>query len=705
MTDFLENIKRMESAKQQAHLRGKNIRYPADIVGKDHLFIAESKKDADMANSKGLPCVAFDRDDIRYDDAIQELIELCKSFKQVYFIGHPFAQERISTIGISLATAGIPICIVMLPEENLIVGDNLCHYLQSNTVEKFNELVNQAKPLIDSLIKGLPKFFQKAVPFIRENIVPLLENLDPPSRKHYIGMIAKQVSTKVKIIEGMVNDILQTNYSDQGVTEAVEEQFSPEVLAMAVELANNPRLLKMLIDAVNNAGVVGERKNIAVIICTITSRLLLSGGKPGQNVLATKIAGHQGAGKSYVLSICLIFFPASAYILITSGSEKSLYYMQSDFKHKCLIVAEAFQLSGNKGDTDIIYIIRTLLSEGRVDRLTTVKDSNGNFVSKKIELEGPVSFITTTIESGLEAQLDDRLVTIHPDDSISQTKMIVDNSAKLASGQYQTHDENITQVWRAYHQSLEPVSVLIPFATVISNSLNKSKVLPINARRAFNKVLNFIQVIACLYQYQRDRDSNGNVIATIADYSMALQIVRESFSENLGQLPKGTDQKLDHISSIGHTSIKDMANHFGVSRQSISKWVKKLEADGILKWVSDTGADFQDDKAMNLAKKSGKAHVLINEQPTEPWSSLGLPSPEEVDSSWQSTNSDYSLYDLQLDSVPTQVQKASDISVADDPMDDFAKVDVPDMADDSMDDFGIDDRSDMADASGYDDLI
>ncbi len=282
---------------------------------------------------------------------------------------------------------------------------------------------------------------------------------------------------------------------------------------------------------------------------------------------------------------------------------------------------------------------------------------------KKNYLEGPVSFITTTIESGLEVQLEDRLFTIHPDESIDQTKRIVENRAKQISGNCDMQNDDDIQLWKAFHTKLEPVTVVIPFAMDIAEHLNRCTVLPINARRAFNKMLNIIQAVTCVYQFQREQDDAGNLIATMADYYMALQIVYESFKENLGQLSKGTDLKLAYISSAGQVSAKNLAAHFGISRSAISTWGKQLEDEGVLKWVDGKGVDFPDDKTMSTAKRSGKAYIKLNEQSLNPWSALGLPSPLELTlaQSWRTGGTDYERFDLKLDivSTPDQIVPAS----------------------------------------------
>jgi hypothetical protein len=74
---------------------------------------------------------------------------------------------------------------------------------------------------------------------------------------------------------------------------------------------------------------------------------------------------------------------------------------------------------------------RSLLSEGCVSYQVPQKDENGNFTTVEKRLDGPTSFITTTIIDKLEAQLEDRLFTIHPDESMGQTRSIMNMTAKI----------------------------------------------------------------------------------------------------------------------------------------------------------------------------------------------------------------------------------------------------------------------------------
>ena len=215
-------------------------------------------------------------------------------------------------------------------------------------------------------------------------------------------------------------------------------------------------------------------------------------------------------------------------------------------------MTEAFQFQpNNAADSEFVYVVRSLLSEGRVSYQVPQKDDDGKFVTIEKRLDGPTSFITTTVIDKLEPQLDDRLFTIHPDESMEQTRAIMSMTAQIKDGSFESVDAKTIEAWKLFHSLLKPIGVVIPYAGQISEYIQRGPRLPIATRRAFNRVITIIQTVACAYQYQRSRDSKGRLIAEVYDYWMALQIVREAFRENLGQQGKGSEQRIDFIREKG----------------------------------------------------------------------------------------------------------------------------------------------------------
>jgi hypothetical protein len=200
---------------------------------------------------------------------------------------------------------------------------------------------------------------------------------------------------------------------------------------------------------------------VAMYLCALDSRLLPE-DYLSPNVLAIKNAGHFGAGKSYTLSTCLQIYPNSAYFLMTNGSAKSIFFLKGGLKHKALIVTEGFQSQANNAaDSELVYSVRSILSEGRVSYWVVEKDEKtGHLVTIEKKVEGPTSFITTTVMESLEAQFEDRLFTIHPDESVDQTKRIIMMIMAKKAGKFQGLDQKMLSPAKngpAPHRNTDPL--------------------------------------------------------------------------------------------------------------------------------------------------------------------------------------------------------------------------------------------------------
>jgi len=423
---------------------------------------------------------------------------------------------------------------------------------------------------------------------------------------------------------------------------------------MAKEMALDPSAFKKRLDIVNQAGVVGERETISMYFVDLDSRLLESNdGSP--NTLALKNAGHFGAGKSFTLMKCLEIYPESCYKLITNGSAKSIYYLKEDgLKHKAFIVTEGFQFQANNaGDSELVYATRSLISEGKLRYTTVEKDDKGNLITREKAIDGPTSFITTTIMESLEAQLEDRLFTIHPDESFEQTRRIIQKIGQTKAGKIPPLDKKLVAAWKLFHKTLKPVHVVIPFAEDIARFITKQEDIPIATRRAFNRVMIVIQAVVCFYQRLRKRDDQGRVIADISDYWVALQIVDEAFRENMGDQSKKTEDRLKVVMDQGLILPKDLAKKLGLSGTTISDWSKKKIQEGTLVWCDEYGQPFLDEKDLRKAKHSGKAYLKVSDAYTRP-NIAGLPTPFELtkDERWNEGGRLLLEYDMELEVKP-----------------------------------------------------
>ena len=509
--------------------------------------------------------------------------------------------------------------------------------------------VAENEKTIDELIDELPDNFPDANSILKSEIFPLIVEEDAGMQDYYTVVLQKKFSVGKQTIKESIKAFKQevaTAAIEPGddLSEEDKEEIDPEIIEKAEQLSLNPDIFKNRIDMVNKLGIINEKLNIGVLTLTMDSRLNPMGVK-GANVLAAKNTGKPGAGKTATLMAVKELYSKRCYHLIDNGSAKSIYNMKKDaLKHKTLILNEAFSFEGNSSsDNEFTHIVRCLLSEGSVTYQYTSFDSDGNKITAYQTVSGPTPLITTSIYGSHEKQLDDRMFSIHPNISSKQTSAVLDIEAQQASGILETIDEKEILMWRIFHDSLEVLDVVIPFAPEIQLLFDKGGDLPVAARRAFKRVLVSIKTISLLHQKQRLKDDQGRVIADISDYALAYQLIDNAFRESLGG-GKFTDRRIQLVDKLSPVAPKDLAKVEGVSGAAITGWSKNWLENGVLTWCDDQGVGIKK-KDLKKMKHSGKAYLKV----------VGvnrLPTPFELtgDEKWDLDGELYQMYDLGLDS-------------------------------------------------------
>jgi hypothetical protein len=613
----------------------------------DEILIPEGCPDWISAVDHGFAAISPVTVSFREEDN-EKLERLTQNAKAIYIINdneenHAGYDGAIKT-GKYLTEKGRNVFLVVLPRPEGLSKIDLNEYLKDHTADELRVLMVNSKSVLEILIDTLPANFIKAQPYIKEDIAPLLIDMDEAKLHHYKKLLVTKTNTTVKVIQTEIETARELKKQNEIKKEEIK--VDPEIIKAAEDIAKDPLLFKNRIDVINLAGVVGERKTIAMYLSAIDSRLLPDNFS-SSNVLAVKNAGHFGAGKSYTLTMCTQVYPDNAYYMITNGSAKSLYYLEGGLKNKALIVTEGFQFQeNNAADSELVYVTRSLISEGRIRYCVVEKDKDGNLITVEKKLDGPTSFITTTIMENLEPQLEDRMFSIHPDEGIQQTKEILTMIAKQKNGTFTGLDIKTIETWKYFHSLLKPVEVDIPFSEKLSEFINKNETVPLSTRRAIKRVLIVIQVVTCAYQYQRKKNDKGKLIAEMCDYWMAYQIVTESFRENMGAPDEKTEERVEFIKKRVKVLPKDIAKEFAVS--SVSAWTTDKVKKGILSWCDESGNYFSDDKALSKAKHTGKAYLKINDDSSP--EITGLPLPEDLtdDPDWKKNGKLYTMYDLNL---------------------------------------------------------
>jgi hypothetical protein len=295
----------------------------------------------------------------------------------------------------------------------------------------------------------------------------------------------------------------------------VEDAERREVADQCARLALSPRILDQFAADLRALGIVGEERLAKLVYLAATSRLL-------DRIVSLGVKGPSAAGKSATVEHTLRFFPPSAFYVLTAMSERGLIFIDEGMAHRMLVVYEA---EGMAGDLQT-YLIRSLLSEGRIRYQMAGKGSGGEIVGRLVELEGPTGLIVTTTAISLHPENETRLLSVTATDTPAQTKAVL-----LAIAEDRDSEPDI-QPWHALQRWLElgERRVTIPYAKQLAEEIPP---LAVRLRRDFGQLLGLIRSHALLHQAQREQDEGRRIIATLDDYAVVRDLVVDLVSEGV----------------------------------------------------------------------------------------------------------------------------------------------------------------------------
>jgi hypothetical protein len=321
-------------------------------------------------------------------------------------------------------------------------------------------------------------------------------------------------------------------------------------------------------------GLVGEEKLAKTIYLVLTSRLL-------DKQVSAAVKGHSSSGKSYTVETVTRFFPTEAFLEFTAMSEKALIYSSEQYTHRTIVIYEVTAMREGVEDDMTSYLIRSLLSEGRIVYDVTVKDPAGGFTTEKITKEGPTNLIFTTTKTRVHAENETRVLSLVTDDSTEQTARVLVEVAKEDNGGNSLDEWVDLQLWLATEHAEHRVT--IPYAKELAGLVPP---VAVRLRRDFGAVLSLIRAHAMLHQLSRDRDNQDRIIATIEDYQVVRELVADVITEGAERAVSDTVRKtVDAVVELTHglrqmpTSAQAVATHLNIDKSNAGRRLR-MAADG-----------------------------------------------------------------------------------------------------------------------------
>ncbi|MDP9364134.1 MAG: hypothetical protein M3Q10_07905 [Chloroflexota bacterium] len=296
--------------------------------------------------------------------------------------------------------------------------------------------------------------------------------------------------------------------------EAEADAAKAEAWAACEAIATDPDIPARAALALAASGVAGEARTLMLLFLILVSRFL---SRP----VSASVKGPSSGGKSHLVERVSALFPADAVYALTAMSEKALVYDDEPLAHRFLILYEAGGMSGDFAS----YLVRSLLSEGQV-RYVTVEKTKDGLRSRLIERPGPTGLLLTTTAVHLHPENETRMLSLGVTDTPEQTRAIFKALAHGAPEPLDPAPWHALQTWLAGAEH----RVAVPFAGTLAELVPPTAV---RLRRDFGTLLTLIRANALLHQATRERDAEGAVVATVADYEAVRALVADLIAEGV----------------------------------------------------------------------------------------------------------------------------------------------------------------------------
>lgn len=347
-------------------------------------------------------------------------------------------------------------------------------------------------------------------------------------------------------------------------------------------LAHRSDVLVKAVETVHELGVTGETRVIRATFLTAVSQIL---AEP----VSLVVKGTSSGGKSYSTKKTLRLFPAEDFYAVTAGSQRSLIYTEEEFEHRTIVMFEATALRevAEVRDGDMTaMLVRTLLSEGQIIYDVTERGADGRMETRRIIKNGPTNLIVTTTASNLHSENETRLLSLTVDESEEQTRAVME---KIAARRNQAEPSEPPDLepwhqlfhWLKHHGDHR---VYIPYAEHLAKAAAASVV---RMRRDFGVLLGMIEANAVLHQANRKRDQHGRIIATPADYAVALDILAEAFAITSGQQVKESVRRaVLAVDALGgehsDVTVAQVAKHLKRDRTVVTRGLREAADLGFI---------------------------------------------------------------------------------------------------------------------------
>jgi len=293
----------------------------------------------------------------------------------------------------------------------------------------------------------------------------------------------------------------------------------------ALKLLKSKDLVKKLTQNLNTTGIIGEDENAIILFMALSSFKF-------SNPFSVLCLAKSGIGKSYILQKLSECMPVGSYSFHTQISANALYYFNShEIQNKALLIEDL------EWTTQMLTPLSTLQSQGKLVKTRATKNKDGMMHSTTFEVTGNLCLLACAYSDKNYESLSLPFLLVHLNHSQSQDIAIMNYQKQIKAGLIKLEEvKEVQHRLKCLIASLENVSIINPFAPFIN--LPEDVAHP---RKSLLLLLNFIEVITCFFQHQREQvinEETGEVFIKTApeDIKLAFQLLKNSLFRRADEL-------------------------------------------------------------------------------------------------------------------------------------------------------------------------
>jgi len=291
------------------------------------------------------------------------------------------------------------------------------------------------------------------------------------------------------------------------------------------------------------------------------------------------IQGSSGSGKTRLLRQISDCMPPEQVIRLTRVSDKGFYNYPENYLTNKLMSLEDVDGLGEEAT----FAFRELQSNGELNSATSIKLENGQIVSGEKRVRGPIASLACTTQGEIYEDNMSRVFLIAVDESMEQTRRIIDYQNRRASGGINEKEEKDTKTFiQQVVRELKPYKVVNPFASKIQLPEEAHKI-----RRLNDLFQSFVRMVTVISQLNRRKDRSGRLITELEDIETAIDIMFESIVLKVDELDGSLRQFFERLKAYLQKQYKsefknaeftqrEVKHELRVSKTQLQRYINTL---------------------------------------------------------------------------------------------------------------------------------